>query len=1529
MAKIGEADIEVDADLKKFQKDLKQIKKELEQLKGRVPVTPTLAPGAKRDLQAQLKLIKGLKVDVTANITKKSLQESLNKIGQQATKPKVGADVNFSRAQLLVALKAVSTPRPKIQVDLEVNGGIERVLNTLGAINRSIKDNNIQHQVTNHLLGLQVAQNRGNLNNLRRQTVVLRDIHNAYGSFIPFIEQQRQGLRDTNNNMRRLLANILGIRKIKDPFPVIVGSAIASELLLSKLARIFQTALNFRRVMVQVGVATATAFAAAAQAIGAATIGVANLIGGLLIAGGLGLITIGVKLQLQDAEVQASVQNLKQTFNTVFTEASQSLKPVIIGFNNDLSAALVKQKGAFTNFFNTVAPGLQQLGKAVTDFLASEKFAQLLNVIGASTANFLEKFAANLPKIIDGIERIGKKFIEIKPRIQKALGPGVFSGLSVDKVIAGLERLTKIIEQAGPGIRAFKSAFGQVLGEAINQIDILSKTIGQVGPRLFGNLGTIATALVAALGAVGNAAVRAADTVLSIAGPAVTQFIKTMGTELANFTTILAEPLGNVLKRAAQLGTNLAPLLSIFAKLSAALEPVVGPIFDVLDAVAKLAVKIGGALVPVVHGFAVVLAPVISAIAFLARLILAVLGPAFDFIANHPWVGALIGGALAVIAPFKTLATVIGFVGKAFKLIGFGKTAGVFEKLASGATKLGGALKNIKFGGIAKALGNVGSKIAGFFKSFSSIGSTVAKVAGPLSRVVGLVARFAGPIGIIITLILNWRTVWDTLVKGFEIFKTAVAGVIAGIERIIGGFKKLFSGDIIGGLGDIFGGLKDILISALTGAFDGLVNILSGLWTILWSTLESIPVIGPLFEKIHGLITQGFNFLKTAFSGAGEFLSNVWDGLVAGATIAWNAIKAIFAPVIAVLGAAFSGIGAIVSGVWNFITSVFSAGVSLIGSILSGIVQFFSNPIEGIKTIVSGVWNFITSVFSAGVNLIGSILSGIGGFFSAAFSAVSGIVSGVFSTISSIIGGVVDFIGSKISGVGRFFGDAFNTVKSVVSGAIDFVKGLLDGLLSTLADIGNKVKSFLGFGDDAPAAPPPPKIDQAAVNAAADQVRQQSEAILAALKELGPKVQAELQNVTNIISQGFSTLGTTVGTAVSTIATTVGTALTTMATNLATTMTTLITTLLTQITTMAATVTTTLTTTLTTALTTLNTSFVATGTALTAAFTTIFTGLGQQATTFFTSVLPATVQGGVAALQANLTAGLTAAFEGAFAAIIPIVNNGITNAFSGGTAAAVAGMAAIQGVISGGIGGISAAFAPLETDLPAVLERAMEKAKAAAEKGIEALVTAVRNGAQKIRDLGQLYFDAGATIGQRLADGMRSKTAEVNAAANELAAAAARPMPHSPAKEGPLSGKGDPKHSGQVIVDRLVAGMREQIPVLKKAIEEVLTEFRRQNGQISLDPSRLPAFNFPQARGLNVGLGNAGAVGGALTGRSRANTGNILKSDTSANIGGNGTATQQIQIRPGNISVTLQGIDNPREFFNALSKELLTLTSGR
>lgn len=113
--------------------------------------------------------------------------------------------------------------------------------------------------------------------------------------------------------------------------------------------------------------------------------------------------------------------------------------------------------------------------------------------------------------------------------------------------------------------------------------------------------------------------------------------------------------------------------------------------------------------------------------------------------------------------------------------------------------------------------------------------------------------------------------------------------------------------------------------------------------------------------------------------------------------------------------------------------------------------------------------------------------------------------------------------------------------------------------------------------------------------------------------------------------------------------------------------------------------------------------------------------------------------------------------------------------------------------------------------------------------GVDTATTFVKELPGKIKtavgDLGTLLLDAGKKVVQGLIDGIQSKLGALGSAAAQLAGKIAGFLPHSPAKEGPLSGSGSPFASGQSIAEGMAAGVQSQLPTVAGAADELASMF--------------------------------------------------------------------------------------------------------
>lgn len=136
-----------------------------------------------------------------------------------------------------------------------------------------------------------------------------------------------------------------------------------------------------------------------------------------------------------------------------------------------------------------------------------------------------------------------------------------------------------------------------------------------------------------------------------------------------------------------------------------------------------------------------------------------------------------------------------------------------------------------------------------------------------------------------------------------------------------------------------------------------------------------------------------------------------------------------------------------------------------------------------------------------------------------------------------------------------------------------------------------------------------------------------------------------------------------------------------------------------------------------------------------------------------------------------------------------------------------------------------------------------------------------------VGNLGSLLYGAGQNVINGLINGISSRIGALRSKIHEAANAIRNALPFSPAKEGPLSGKGDPTIAGGKIVMMVAEGMKSQAPSLRAAAWNVAD-----------------SAMYAKPGGLAGGLSPIGGVG----------------------VGGGGGGT--VVFQPGAINVTFSGV---------------------
>lgn len=129
-----------------------------------------------------------------------------------------------------------------------------------------------------------------------------------------------------------------------------------------------------------------------------------------------------------------------------------------------------------------------------------------------------------------------------------------------------------------------------------------------------------------------------------------------------------------------------------------------------------------------------------------------------------------------------------------------------------------------------------------------------------------------------------------------------------------------------------------------------------------------------------------------------------------------------------------------------------------------------------------------------------------------------------------------------------------------------------------------------------------------------------------------------------------------------------------------------------------------------------------------------------------------------------------------------------------------------------------------------------------------------------IGDVKNILFDAGRRMIEGLINGVKSMYHALGQAAHDAAAVFLSFWPLSPAKEGPLSGKGDPMYAGQKLIDRLVTGMEMEQPALAAATNNMAST-------VVFGPNSVQANFNGQLPSNSQAMALGGALGGGIAGR--------------------------------------------------------------
>lgn len=387
------------------------------------------------------------------------------------------------------------------------------------------------------------------------------------------------------------------------------------------------------------------------------------------------------------------------------------------------------------------------------------------------------------------------------------------------------------------------------------------------------------------------------------------------------------------------------------------------------------------------------------------------------FQAINSFATRLIGPIRGIISFFGTasgmagkLVTGLGSVGRVVNILGaFGKAVPIVGWIIAGLQGIVSMFTKLKSGtGFFKALGETLYEI--FVEPFRMLFELLGKI-----PVIGGLFRAILPV--------------------FDVLKTIVVGTFEAIGSFFG-----FMWDMTKGLIKVIYDIGAAILSVIALPFKMLFAAFKLVWTLATDTFTAVKnlIVGVFKDlmsgNIIGAISKIFSFIpnlfKQAFSTFNSFVGNIFGMMFSTAAKVFGSIFALPAKLIGglfnILAKPFSFLFETAKSVYDKIASFFTGGgggiLSSIGSAISTIFGLIFSPLTTLpKLLLGAIFSFASSAY----NVLGGLFDGIFGLFNGLLDNTIGGIASVISAVTDKISGVISYIWSGIKSIASFIGGIF------------------------------------------------------------------------------------------------------------------------------------------------------------------------------------------------------------------------------------------------------------------------------------------------------------------------------------------------------------------------------------------------------------------------------------------------------------------------------------------------------------------------
>jgi phage-related protein len=714
-------------------------------------------------------------------------------------------------------------------------------------------------------------------------------------------------------------------------------------------------------------------------------------------------------------------------FGSFAKNLGTSLSPAMGQMFDDLSKSIniaTTGTGAFADIIAT-------LGKVGTSYLPqlsqwfvnlSKQFADFLKAKGENGIK------AEIDQGIQALKDLGGVLYNvygILSGVAKAATDA--GGTSLGSLNDALASIHKTVDSPG-----FQAGLVDVFNAAHVAMNNIAGRSGPAVKNLFTEIGKLATTVLPQAGEIiGTAFGAIAD---ALAQPAVTQGVKDLFTGLDGAVQALAPALAPVGQALGAILSVVGAALPVFAQLvSAAIIPLAGAFSTLAPQLTPIIQLLGGALTQAFE----TLAPVIEQ---MVPVVGQMLGAAFSFLSTIlPPIAAIFQQILQAAMPLAS----------AF----MDALAPILPVLADALGQVMSALQPL----IETALKIISAVITPLLPMLSEV---IQSVLPPLADAVTRVVEALQPFIEALLSVVNFLMPILVPVIQFivELLAGALVAAINGVGLVLEGLKEYFVGiwEYVSGwfqlFLDLFTGNWDQLGADLKQIWDGIVDMLHGVWDIILGALEfffNVGILGTAGKALKGLgalFKAGWKAITDLFTGAFAAIRGYIGLFFTGAKgLALDGMKAI---------------GKFFSDGWKSITGYvrlfFTGAKQIVLDGLSSMKQFFVDGWNSIRTTAVSKFTSLVSTVSEWIGKAVAKVKELPGKAKAALSSLGStlknagieLIKGFISGISSMFSSVKSKLGDLTSKLTDWKGPLPKDKVLLYNAGVVIIKGLIKGLES-------------------------------------------------------------------------------------------------------------------------------------------------------------------------------------------------------------------------------------------------------------------------------------------------------------------------------------------------------------------------------------------------------------------------------------------------------------------------------------------------